>query len=85
MPGQRKLMQADEDKEEFSYEDIKEVLKDDEQDRDDMDREMERIKRDEVSFLFISFLYNLELMLKFSIDYILKYQYIFLNILSCRK
>ena len=53
LPGQRKLMQIEEDKEEFNYEDIKEILNEEHQDRDDMDREMERIKRDGVKYYFI--------------------------------
>lgn len=52
-PGHRQLMQIDEEKEEISYEDLKEVLNDDQQDRDDTDRQVERNKRDSVIYFNI--------------------------------
>ncbi|XP_046974660.1 uncharacterized protein LOC124540929 [Vanessa cardui] len=48
-PGHRRLMQVDdeEDKEDLVYEDLKEVLEDEGQSQDDIDKQVERNKRDD--------------------------------------
>lgn len=56
--GQRSLLQVDEengDQEELGYEDLKEVLADDKESHDDMDRH-ERNKRDNVTCLYFTLL-----------------------------